>query len=310
MMSRNRILRILMLLTVLSLSVQMSAQQLVVGSYNLRNKNDGDSIKGEVWSKRCQVICDQVNFVAPAILGTQELLHGQIVDMLPALDGYGYIGVARDDGETKGEYSAIFYKKDRLKLIEEGNFWLSETPDRPGLRWDAACIRICTWGKFKDRQTKKKFYCFNLHMDHVGTVARREAAKLVLRKIQEIAKGAVVVLTGDFNVDQTDEIYGILSHSGLLRDSYEAARVRFAENGTFNCFKTQLKTASRIDHIFVSPSVKVDAYGVLTDSYWTPLQHSADNIKGDDAPREISFGEYQRRNPSDHYPVFVKMRMR
>ena len=100
-----------MLLTVLSLSVQMSAQQLVVGSYNLRNKNDGDSIKGEVWSKRCQVICDQVNFVAPAILGTQELLHGQIVDMLPALDGYGYIGVARDDGETKGEYSAIFYKK-------------------------------------------------------------------------------------------------------------------------------------------------------------------------------------------------------
>ena len=307
---KNYRLVLSLLLATLFFPVEVMAQQLLVGSYNLRNKNDGDSIKGEVWSKRCQVICDQVNFVAPAILGTQELLHGQIVDMLPALDGYDYIGVARDDGAMKGEYSAIFYKKDRLKLLEQGNFWLSETPDRPGLGWDAACIRICTWGKFKDRLTKKKFYCFNLHMDHMGKVARREAAKLVVRKIQEMAKDAIVVLTGDFNVDQTDEIYTIFTRSGLLADSYEAARLRFAENGTFNSFKTQLKTTSRIDHVFVSPSVKVDAYGVLTDSYWTPLQHSADNLKGDDAPQEISFGEYQRRNPSDHYPVFVRMRMK
>ena len=299
-----------LLFTALWLTVPVMAQQLVVGSYNLRNKNNGDSIKGEVWSKRCQVICDQVNFISPAILGTQELLHVQILDMLPALDGYDYIGVARDDGATKGEYSAIFYKKDRLKLLEQGNFWLSETPDRPGLGWDAACIRICTWGKFKDRQTKKKFYCFNLHMDHVGTVARREAAKLVVSKVQEIAKGAVVVLTGDFNVDQTDEIYSIFTHSGLLADSYETARLRFAENGTFNSFKPQLKTASRIDHVFVSPTVMVEAYGVLTDSYWTPLQQSADNLKGDNAPQEISFGEYQRRNPSDHYPVFVRMKLK
>ena len=299
-----------LLFTALWLTVPVMAQQLVVGSYNLRNKNNGDSIKGEVWSKRCQVICDQVNFISPAILGTQELLHVQILDMLSALDGYDYIGVARDDGATKGEYSAIFYKKDRLKLLEQGNFWLSETPDRPGLGWDAACIRICTWGKFKDRQTKKKFYCFNLHMDHVGTVARREAAKLVVSKVQEIAKGAVVVLTGDFNVDQTDKIYGIFTHSGLLADSYETARLRFAENGTFNSFKPQLKTTSRIDHVFVSPTVMVEAYGVLTDSYWTPLQQSADNLKGDDAPQEISFGEYQRRNPSDHYPVFVRMKLK
>lgn len=304
---KKRCLFFAFFLAAMTLSVQVMAQQLVVGSYNLRYKNDGDSLRGEVWGKRCQVICDQVNFISPAILGTQELLHGQILDMLPALDGYDYIGVARDDGATKGEYSAIFYKKDRLKLIEEGNFWLSETPDQPGLGWDAACIRICSWGKFKDRQTKKKFYCFNLHMDHVGTKARREAAKLVVRKIQEIAKGAIVVLTGDFNVDQKDEIYGIFTHSGLLADSYEVARLRFAENGTFNSFKTQLKTTSRIDHVFVSPTVKVEAYGVLTDSYWTPLRHSADNLKGDDAPKEISFGEYQRRNPSDHYPVFVKM---
>lgn len=299
-----------MLLVWLALSVQVLAQQMVVGSYNLRNKNDGDSIRGEVWGKRCQVICDQVNFIGPAILGTQELLHRQIVDMLPALDGYDYIGVARDDGATKGEYSAIFYKKDRLKLMEKGDFWLSETPDRPGLGWDAACIRICTWGKFKDRLTKRKFYCFNLHMDHVGKVARREAAKLVVRKIREIAKGGVVVLTGDFNVDQTDEIYGIFTHSGILVDSYEAARLRFAENGTFNSFKTQLKTSSRIDHVFVSPSVNVDAYGVLTDSYWTPVKNSSTSLKGDDAPKEISFGEYQRRNPSDHYPVFVKLRLK
>ena len=265
--------------------MQLSAQMLV-GSYNIRYKNSGDSINGDLWPKRCQVMCDQVNFMSPDIFGAQEVLHGQLIDMLACLNGYDYIGVGRDDGAAAGEYAAIFYKNDRVKLLDSGNFWLNETPDVPKLGWDAACIRICTWGKFKDLRTKKKFYFFNLHMDHVGVVARREAAKLVVSRIKEMTQDAPVVLTGDFNVDQTDEIYGIFAHSGILKDSYENARIRFAENGTFNSFKVETKTDSRIDHVFVSPSFKVEAYGLRTDSYWA---------KG-------------RRNLSDHYPVFVKLR--
>ena len=291
----------LLLLAFIVASLQLTAQQMLVGSYNIRYKNWNDSVQGEHWQKRCQVICDQVNFMSPDIFGTQEVLW------------------------EGGEHEAIFYKKDKLQLLKHGDFWLSETPEKPGLGWDAACIRICTWGKFsakvpdlnqrrglfnrRPRYQEKVFYFFNLHMDHVGVVARREAAKLVVAKIREIAQGEPVILTGDFNVDQNDEIYTIFTNSGLLKDSYDAAHIRFAENGTFNAFKTNYFTTSRIDHVFVSPSAKVEAYGVFTDSYWTPDDDPDDNIKASDAPQQISFDTYIRHNPSDHYPVFVRLKL-
>ena len=299
---------LLVFLLLMGLSLPMSAQMLV-GSYNIRLKVSSDSVNGNAWQKRCQVICDQVNFMSPDVFGAQEVLHVQLLDMLQGLDGYDYIGVGRDDGKTGGEYAAIFYKPDRLRLLDQGNFWLSETPDRPGLGWDAACVRVCTWGRFAGQTATddESFYFFNLHMDHVGVVARREGAKLIVRKIREIAQGAPVIVTGDFNVDQKDEIYSIFTESGLLKDSYLATRLRFAENGTFNSFDTELYTDSRIDHIFVSPDTEVEAYGVLTNSYWVPNDASAAKLKGHDAPQQIDFSKYTRRQPSDHYPVFVRL---
>lgn len=303
--------KLLFLTLFIILMLTVPAQEMLVGSYNIRYKNWNDSVNGNVWAKRCQVICDQVNFMNPLIFGTQEVLYNQLQDLQQGLDGYDYIGIGRDDGERGGEHEAIFYKKDQLTLLDSGNFWLSETPEKPGLGWDAACIRICTWGKFQVNAKKKKdrttFYFFNLHMDHVGVVARREAAKLVVARIQEIANDARVILTGDFNVDQTNEIYNIFTDSGLLKDSYETARIRFAENGTFNAFKTEYFTTSRIDHVFVSPAITVEAYGVLTNSYWTKNQISDEALKASDAPQEIWFSNTTRRNPSDHYPVFVKI---
>lgn len=303
--------KLLFLTLFIILMLAVPAQEMLVGSYNIRYKNWNDSVNGNVWAKRCQVICDQVNFMNPLIFGTQEVLYNQLQDLQKGLDGYDYIGIGRDDGERGGEHEAIFYKKDKLTLLDSGNFWLSETPEKPGLGWDAACIRICTWGKFQVNAKKKKdrttFYFFNLHMDHVGVVARREAAKLVVARIQEIAKDAPVILTGDFNVDQTNEIYNIFTDSGILKDSYETARIRFAENGTFNAFKTEYFTTSRIDHVFVSPAITVEAYGVLTNSYWTKNQISDEALKASDAPQEIWFSNTTRRNPSDHYPVFVKI---
>ena len=144
-------------------------------------------------------------------------------------------------------------------------------------------------------------------MDHVGVVARREATKLVIRKIQEMAGNRIpVILTGDFNVDLTDETYRILSDSGILKDAYISAEQRFAENGTFNDFKPDLKTDSRIDHIFLSPRFKVRHYGILTNSYWS---ESTDKqmLRSNQAPKEIKFGRFIRRIPSDHYPVLVKI---
>lgn len=318
--------RHLLLFLLLALGLSASAQEMLVGTYNIRYKNKNDSINGNVWAKRCQVICDQVNFMNPVIFGAQEVLHSQLQDLLEGLDGYEYIGIGRDDGKQGGEYEPVFFKKDQVRLLDEGHFWLSETPEKPGLGWDAACIRICSWGKFAmkpchheshrrglfGRGSKPKevvFYFFNLHMDHVGVVARREAAKLVVSRIREIADGYPAFITGDFNVDQDNEIYTIFTNSGLLKDSYEAARIRFAENGTFNAFKTEYYTTSRIDHVFVSPSTQVEAYGVFTNSYWTPDEID-ETLKSSDAPQEITFDNYVRRNPSDHYPVFVKVKIK
>lgn len=287
-------------------AMAMSAQSIFVGTYNIRYRNDGDEKKGNVWATRCKVICDMINFEAPDVFGTQEVLIGQLRDLRAGLDNYDFIGVGRDDGKEAGEYSALFYKKDHLTLLNHGNFWLNETPDKPKLGWDAACIRICTWGEFKQKNTGFRFFHFNLHMDHVGVVARREAAKLVVKKIGEIAKGAPVVLTGDFNVDQNDEIYRIFTSSGILNDSYTHARLRFAENGTFNDYKPYMKTQSRIDHVFVSPEFNVDRYGMLTNMYWTDdAQTDAQN--SNQAPSELEFRKMTLRTPSDHYPVFVRI---
>ena len=179
-----------------------------------------------------------------------------------------------------------FYKKDQLSLLDSGNFWLSPTPERASLGWDAACIRICTWGKFQDKISGKQFYFFNTHMDHVGTVARRESARLILKRINQLSKGLPTILTGDFNVDQTDEIYQIFSNSGVLRDCYTNALQRMAPTGTWNDFMQDSRSKARIDHIFVSSDFKVPHYAIFTNSYWLGKS---------------------RRNISDHYPVMVKL---
>lgn len=288
----------------LSLSF-VNAQDLVVGSYNVRNDNNGDVVKGNGWSRRCPVIAQQILFNDFDIWGAQEVKHNQIEDLLRELPQYSYVGVGRDDGKEAGEYSPIFYKKDRFELIKTGDFWLAEQTDFPNKGWDAALPRICSWGYFKDKKKKKKIWFFNLHMDHVGVEARKQSARLVLQKIQEMCgKKDGVVLTGDFNVDQTNESYHLLANSGILFDSYEKAKFRFALNGTFNSFKENLMTNSRIDHIFVSDRFTVDRYGILTDSYRTPKADSEEKHVGD-FPKEVFSKEAEVRMPSDHFPLKV-----
>lgn len=288
--------------------ISVSAQSLFVGSYNIRYKNGTDSVEGNSWNNRYPVICDMINFESPDIFGAQEVLVQPLHDLLSRLDGYSYIGVGRDDGKTAGEYSPIFYKTDKFNLLSHGTFWLSKTPQVVGSKgWDAALPRICTWGHFKSRNSSFNFWYFNLHMDHIGVVARRESAKLVVANIKKMCKGEPVVLTGDFNVDQKDEIYSIFAESGVLKDSYQATHHRFAENGTFNSFNSNLKTDSRIDHVFVSPKFAVDRYGVLTNMYWASQPENTESLKGKDSPNQISFKKYQLRVPSDHYPVFVHL---
>ena len=270
------------------------AQTLTVGSYNIRYKNHNDSVTGNAWKDRYPSICKQIRWEHPDIFGTQEVLNEQLTDLEANLPEYKWTGVGRDDGDKKGEYAAIFYDPRRVTLLEGGHFWLNETPDRPALGWDAACIRICTWGHFRDLQSGRDFYFLNLHMDHVGVTARRESAKLVMKRIAEMTDGGkkLAVLTGDFNVSQEDNLYSLFTESGILKDCYECADMRWAENGTYVGFDYHFHTTDRIDHIFVTPGTYVDAYAVRTDSRWQ---------------MDVNY-KMSRRCLSDHYPVFARIR--
>lgn len=279
----------------------MSAQSLKVCTYNVRVDVPDDSINGDVWLKRCQVMCDQLNYEAPEIIGTQEIIMAsQLQGLLDRLDGYDYIGARGYNGRKSDVSTAIFYRKGSVKLLDQGCFWLSETPDVPGKGWDAAYVRVCVWGRFQDIKTQGKFIVFNLHLDNKGEMARINSAHLMLKRIPEIAQGLPVVLTGDFNASQDEEVYRAFAQSGILKDTYTCARLRFAENGTYNDFRSNLKSDNRIDHIFVSHDFDIEAYAVRTDSYWTATTSPGNRDR-------VSF---VRRNPSDHYPVFVKLKFK
>jgi len=272
----------ILLLVTLGFFYSLTAQNLRVATYNVRCENQDDYKKGNGWKQRCPIISQLILFHDFDIFGAQEVLPGQLNDMLNQLSGYDYTGVGRGDGLRDGEFSPIFFNKDKLLLLKSGNFWLSETEDKPSVGWDAALPRICSWGKFKVKESGKCFWFFNLHMDHIGVRARYESSVLVLNKIKTISLGEPFILTGDFNMDQTSDGYKLFLRSGIVWDSYESADIRYALNGTFNNFDSNLKTDSRIDHIFVSKDFRVIRYGVLTD-------------------------QYVNRLPSDHYPVEVEV---
>lgn len=287
-----------------------NAQTFRIGTYNLRNANRGDSLDGNGWGQRLPIVASLVQFHDFDIFGTQECLHQQLEDLVNAMPGYSYIGVGRDDGKQKGEYSAIFFKKDKFQVLEHGDFWLSTTTDKPNKGWDAALPRICSWGKFKEKKTGTVFYMYNLHMDHIGVEARRESAKLILKKIQDMKTSIPVILTGDFNVDQNNESYTLLNTSGILKDAYEITAVRYAVNGTFNAFNANSKTDSRIDHIFLTKDFKVLRYGILTDTYRGPAVEKSENADSKDFPKEVSLQRYVARVPSDHFPVLIEVKLK
>lgn len=280
------------------------AQKMTIATYNMRYDNKDDARAGNGWQQRYPVIASLITFHGFDIFGTQECMYHQLEDIRKSLPGYAFIGVGRDDGKQAGEHSAIFYNEKKFKLLDKGDFWMSAITDRPNKGWDAVLPRICSWGKFQNIKTGFTFFFFNLHMDHIGVNARAESAKLVLAKVKAMAGDIPAILTGDFNVDQHNESYKLIDNSGLLKDAYESAPVKYALNGTFNSFKSNAKTDSRIDHIFLTKQFKAKKYGILTDSYRSKDADSSATT-ANDAPKELSMSKYTARQPSDHFPVMV-----
>lgn len=254
-----------------------------VMTYNIRMNTPDDGVNA--WPLRKDKVTGLLKFHHPDIFGVQEALLEQMQDLENGLPDFDHVGVGRDDGKTQGETMAIFFRKARFEKLADGTFWLSETPEKPGIGWDAACNRTCTWVKFKDKLSNQTFYFFNTHLDHRGKIAKENGSRLILQKISEINRENLpLILTGDFNSIQQDEPIKIIK--GVLKDSREETEtVPYGPEGTIGGSDGGFIVKNRdriIDYIFVNSKISVLRYGVLSDS----------------------FGLYY---PSDHLPVFTEL---
>ena len=227
-------------------------------TFNIRLDTPVDSLNR--WGYRMERAAQFIKDAQLDVVGTQEVLHSQFEDLKRMLPEFEGVGVARDDGKTKGEYSSVFYRKDVFDALDSGTFWLSEYPDSVGLKgWDAACVRVATWAKLKHKETGKIVMAVNTHFDHVGVEARKQSALLIIRKIKEIVGDRAAVLTGDFNVtDQSDAYQTITTNEFVLKDAHKIAEKVSGVNYTFHNFTRQpLEKRSKIDFIFVTPHIRV-----------------------------------------------------
>ncbi|GAA3604579.1 endonuclease/exonuclease/phosphatase family protein [Flavivirga amylovorans] len=256
------------------------SQNLSVMTYNIRLDvaSDGDN----AWPNRSHFLSSQVQFYSPDIMGVQEARPNQMDDLKAALKDYDVIGTGRDGG-NKGEFSAIFYNSKKVKVEQENTFWLSKTPNKMSMGWDAAYPRICTYGLFTLLESNQKIWVFNTHLDHVGAEAQLEGMALILKKIIALNTANLpVIVMGDFNVEPDSQLIESLKQN--MNDSKDIAKIVFGSNGTFNGFKFEEPVTRRIDYIMLSKSnhIEVEKYGVLSSSI-------------------------DLKYPSDHFPVYIEL---
>lgn len=261
----------------------LQAQDLNIMSFNIRYNNRGDSLNA--WPYRKDKVAAQILFHGAHIVGVQEALHDQMTDLQQALGRFKYVGVGRDDGKQKGEYSAVFYDTTRLQVLQAQTFWLSEQPEVAGSKsWDAAITRIVTWAKFRDRKTKKQFFFFNTHFDHRGQVARRESARLLLQQVAAIAGRSQAIITGDFNATPDDEPIQIITDAAnplrLTDTKAVSQQPHYGPAGTFNGFGPRETGDQPIDYIFIRNNIRVRQHATLSQTW-------------------------QGRFSSDHFPVLA-----
>lgn len=261
----------------------LHGQSFQVMSYNIRygRADDGE----DNWALRKGKMADLLRYYEPGILGVQEALDFQVRFLDSVLVNYRYVGVGRDDGMEKGEYSAIFYDTTLFTLQAQSTFWLSETPDQISVGWDAAMERICTWAELVRKSDRQHLWVFNTHFDHIGKQARLRSAELILDRIRSLlpTSETPVILMGDLNMPPEDP--GVKRIANELSDSRTASIAKpYGPYGTFNGFDLQYPLNKRIDYIF-SKKLKV-------------LKQVHIDDQTDD-----------HRYPSDHFPVMTEVRL-
>tara|TARA_R100000789_G_scaffold97460_2_gene99994 strand:- start:319 stop:1212 length:894 start_codon:yes stop_codon:yes gene_type:complete len=258
------------------------AKDVRVMSFNIRygSARDGENH----WEKRKENVIKTIAAYNPDLLGTQETLGFQKQYLEENLSGYTSLGVGREDGGQTGEMTALYYRTERFEKLSEGHFWLSETPEIPGSKsWDSSLPRMCSWIKLRDlKADDQPIFFLNTHFDHRGPQARIESAKLIRHKLEELAQGCRVIVTGDFNAAFQSEPYKALFENTkdlTLLDTYHTTPTENSPGeATFSGFKSGVVEGARIDWIAVSND-------------WKILSANIDRT------------EFDGRTPSDHHPV-------
>jgi endonuclease/exonuclease/phosphatase family metal-dependent hydrolase len=271
-----------LLLIHLFYAVELPAQLLKVMTYNIRFDNPADGINQ--WPNRKQKVFDLIKKYNPDVIGVQEALRHQLTDIVSGLnDKYAFLGVGRDDGKLKGEFSAILYRKATFSVVSQNTFWLSETPEVPGSKsWDAAITRVATWVKLKDKSSKKEFLLVNTHFDHIGTEAREKSAALLKEKVSSMANKIPVIIIGDFNCTRDEAPYKTMMSPQKLKLTDAAPS---DPPGTFCNFAVGSMPCRAIDYIFYTDHWASQNYVVINDNDG-------------------------KNYPSDHLPVMVTLTLK
>lgn len=228
--------------------------ELKVMTFNIRFDNPTDSIYS--WDNRKRMVFQLLDQRKPAIIGLQEALKKQIEEIQLALPSYKHVGVGREDGVDGGEFSPIFYDSTRFTQLNQGTFWLSETPQVPGSKsWGTACTRIVTWVILKEVKSGKIIYCYNTHFDHISDKARLESAKMIQKHMKNFAGGEEVLVTGDFNSNQQGSAYKqLVDRTSIypLNDTRKLAGIH-ATGPSYSFVGFPFKPSSEgiIDYIFI-----------------------------------------------------------
>ena len=246
-------------------------------SFNIRCTNVGN----DTWEDRIDIVTQSIIDGNPDSVGVQEATPEWMETLNETLgEKYNYVGVGRDDGDNEGEYSAIFYLKDKYNVVDSGTFWLSETPDEVSFGWDAACRRVCTWVVLEDKATGQKYAHLNSHFDHVGIEARKNSVELIINKAKEF-EDIPVVFTADMNVRQDGDNYNQFVESGVLKDTKFIAPDTM-DYCTYHDTKPTQHDGDIIDYVMINDKFDATVYKVVTEG-----------IDG--------------RYVSDHYPIYADL---
>jgi len=263
-----------LLMALLMLPILLSSQSIKVMTYNIKYDNVNDTVNN--WNDRKSAMVELLKKHNPSIIGMQEVLHRQLEYLDESLPNFNYLGVGRDDGKQKGEYSPILYDSKKYKVLQSNTFWLSKTPHKISVGWDAALERICTYGLFEDKKSNQKFWVFNTHFDHVGVKARKKSVKLILKKIRDINSDKLpVVLMGDLNLTPDQKPIQLLQRK--MNDGLSITKTPLTgPTGTFNGFDVLDPMLRRIDYIFLD-KFEVDSY-IHLDERLENGKHISDHL--------------------------------